>query len=335
MIKSVLIAGPWIGEFGWELMAFQARIRALSRYFEKVIVIGSKEKEKLYEDFALYYSVKLPDNIGFANGTFRYKLNNKQKRGLIKWCQDKIKEAIKYISERYIVKNLGIYIPFKYGELPWIPTYPPYQKFIRFGTSQTNSETPLVLFVRRNRSFMKEINLPEEWWHNLKYKLDKYGIKCSFFKNNLDEGLKQLSSSDLAIGASTGGLHLASLCGCPHYVWGPGSEKIMAGGPWPIPTEVRYNATWNPLGTPVFYRSLGWQPSVEVVIQDVLHTLEKFGRRTGSAKEKTKWLNSVWRPLRMRMKIADCFNSFAANHNRYLGDFLKNLVRPRSRIKYI
>ena len=30
-----LIAGPWVGEFGWELFAWQGYIRALSRHLKK------------------------------------------------------------------------------------------------------------------------------------------------------------------------------------------------------------------------------------------------------------------------------------------------------------
>ena len=34
-----LIAGPWTGEFGWELFAWHAYIRALSRKFEHTTII--------------------------------------------------------------------------------------------------------------------------------------------------------------------------------------------------------------------------------------------------------------------------------------------------------
>ena len=31
---KTLIAGPWVGEFGWELAAWQGYIRALSKNFD-------------------------------------------------------------------------------------------------------------------------------------------------------------------------------------------------------------------------------------------------------------------------------------------------------------
>jgi len=35
-----LIAGPWVGEFGWELFAWQAYVRALSRNFDHTTIIS-------------------------------------------------------------------------------------------------------------------------------------------------------------------------------------------------------------------------------------------------------------------------------------------------------
>ena len=49
--KRTLIAGPWVGEFGWELFAWQAYIRSLSRHFEKTVVISRPNSKSLYEDF--------------------------------------------------------------------------------------------------------------------------------------------------------------------------------------------------------------------------------------------------------------------------------------------
>jgi len=45
----------------------------------------------------------------------------------------------------------------------------------------------------------------------------------------------------LVVGQSTGTMHLASLCGVPHVVWG--SDRI----------GIRYKKTWNPFHTPVIY----------------------------------------------------------------------------------
>ena len=52
MSNRVLIAGPWLGEFGWELFAWQGYIRALSEHFDETICIARKNSKHLYVDFA-------------------------------------------------------------------------------------------------------------------------------------------------------------------------------------------------------------------------------------------------------------------------------------------
>ena len=41
-MNNILLAGPWVGEFGWELFCWQAHIRWLSKQFDKTIVISRK-----------------------------------------------------------------------------------------------------------------------------------------------------------------------------------------------------------------------------------------------------------------------------------------------------
>ena len=53
--KTTLLAGPWIGEFGWELFCWQAFVRKQSRKFDKTIVISRPGNKFIYEDFADEY----------------------------------------------------------------------------------------------------------------------------------------------------------------------------------------------------------------------------------------------------------------------------------------
>ena len=52
---KILLAGPWIGEFGWELFCWQGFVRKLSKNYDKTIVIGRPTNELLYSDFADEY----------------------------------------------------------------------------------------------------------------------------------------------------------------------------------------------------------------------------------------------------------------------------------------
>jgi len=48
---NILLAGPWVGEFGWELFCWQGYIRKLSKNYNKTYIITRKGNEFLYEDF--------------------------------------------------------------------------------------------------------------------------------------------------------------------------------------------------------------------------------------------------------------------------------------------
>ena len=49
--NDTLIAGPFLGEFGWELMQWQGYIRYLSKFYKEVIVYGRSSSAYLYKDF--------------------------------------------------------------------------------------------------------------------------------------------------------------------------------------------------------------------------------------------------------------------------------------------
>ena len=50
-MSSTLLAGPWVGEFGWELFCWQGIVRSISKDFDKTIVIGRPGHGTIYEDF--------------------------------------------------------------------------------------------------------------------------------------------------------------------------------------------------------------------------------------------------------------------------------------------
>src|SRR3972149_6875834 len=50
--KGVALFGPWIGEFGWELMTWQAWCRKESKKYDKAYVCSFPDMKPLYEDFA-------------------------------------------------------------------------------------------------------------------------------------------------------------------------------------------------------------------------------------------------------------------------------------------
>src|SRR5689334_9170193 len=49
---ETLFAGPFLGEFGWELMSWQGFVRKLSRGYRRTVVYCPRGREALYADFA-------------------------------------------------------------------------------------------------------------------------------------------------------------------------------------------------------------------------------------------------------------------------------------------
>lgn len=50
-----LVAGPWVGEFGWELMSWQGWLRAMAPAYDRVVVCAPAGHKVLYGDFAHEY----------------------------------------------------------------------------------------------------------------------------------------------------------------------------------------------------------------------------------------------------------------------------------------
>ena len=46
---GVLYAGPWKGEFGWELCGWNPAVRSLAKQYDRVVVASHAASEYLYE----------------------------------------------------------------------------------------------------------------------------------------------------------------------------------------------------------------------------------------------------------------------------------------------
>ena len=69
-----LIAGPWVGEFGWELFAWQAYIRSLADNFDETIVLCRPSSQPLYQDFATKF-IDINPSEGLSDSFFMHGLD--------------------------------------------------------------------------------------------------------------------------------------------------------------------------------------------------------------------------------------------------------------------
>lgn len=246
--KSILLAGPWVGEFGWELFNWQGYIRHLSTKFDKTIISCRKTSAYLYEDFCNDFifikSIGDPDMNRCYGPIFGF---NKPE----KFDHWENPENLKYD----IVKSVPI-VNLKS------------QKFVDYGIKLDEYENSIVIHARSTnkcKTGYRDWSV-ENWNELVKYLIEmgetviSIGLKqtslhientVNKINYNLSTTCNILKSSKLIIGPSSGPMHLASLCKTPQIVWS-GDYK----------NKYRYENIWNPFNTKVIYEhENNWNPS--------------------------------------------------------------------------
>lgn len=306
----MLVVPPYLGEFGWELMNWQGRVRWMveHRAYQRVVVCAASDRRPLYTRLAddrnvVFCPVPRPAWPGSASEDHRIdesvnRLDPAQLRHVA--C-----DAARQSCERYGIDSTdaGFFTPDYRGSL-W-PTDGAHQSFAEL--RQASAISTDVLLIPRERSVATERNHPQTWWDDLAARLSESGLTVELYAAPLDHAIRQLSRARLAVGASTGGLHLASLCRCPQYVWGSGAEARWTG--LNITNRQRYETVWNPFGTPCRYDECGWQPTVEHVADQTLRTLMEIGLPRGA--QTPAWsLKPKWRIKRQLARLLDDKSGF-------------------------
>ena len=243
-MDKVLLAGPWVGEFGYELCQWQGFIRKMSRDYDKTIVASRPGHEVLYSDFCSEY-IPYEINIEDCN----------------KWKSD-----VKYDGSIFDGVDFSKHVKPQKMEGK--------QEYFKYGTFSEYCRYDLVIHARDFKNVKGRRNWPVEKWSEFIRKFrDKYGdLKvCSIGISSssacvettddnrdlpLSEVVDILHSSKLTIGPSSGPMHLASLCGCPHLVW---AEYNLV--------YERYAKSWNPFNTKaILHPKEGCNPSVNSIL---------------------------------------------------------------------
>ena len=243
---GVAFMGPWIGEFGWELLTWQGFCRAKSASYDKTYVCSFPETEYLYKDFATFIAHNHP-------------------RRALDW-QDISK--VEYTIPEDVTDHIA---PFKRYRVPE-------QKFIKFGSSPIHEFDYLIHARGINKNPSK--NYPKDYWQVIVNALEGKGACIGTTSDMFIEGtidlrgipLEQLTNyiagSKVVIGPSSGVMHLATLCGTPIIVWG---DKATYFGET---LEQRYKVTWNPFNTTVeFLFDDFWKPEPFLVVKKVYNLL--------------------------------------------------------------
>lgn len=290
-----IIIAPYIGEFGWEVMNWQARVRWLAQHreFDQFVIVAPPDRRAFYQDMMdgdrriAFCPCTPPPMPGQASEDYR--VDHDGQRIDREILRDRLARFTKTACQQngLAVELDELILPLLDGTL--FPTRKPFQQFHSLRKDATQ-ETD-VLLVPRQRAVACERNLSSDWWDALQSELARNDLRVARLQSRLDIATAQFSTARLAVGASTGGLHLASLCECPHYVWGPGDDERWTG--LRISNRQRYETIWNPLGTACRYDALGWQPEVATVASGVLSALNALGARD-APRGRSEW-SGRWR----------------------------------------
>ena len=261
---KTLFAGPFIGEFGWELFGWQSYIRHLSKNYDRTIISSRPGHEALYSDFMdeyISYDPKISNCAGWTCYGHKYRGG--------------IHEQFKPDTHLYIDED-------KVGQ-KFIKNND--QEFFKYGKkTEKYKNIDIVInarYIKSNDEYKKSRNYSQKKWGNISEQLKENGYNLVSIgrpsgslhipgtENMIGISLKELSevlcSAKMIIGPSSGPLHFASLCGCPQFVWTPSFNRV------------RYEKKWNPFFTPVkVYDAEGWNPDVSNILDEIMKFMEEI-----------------------------------------------------------
>ena len=251
-----LFAGPYFGEFGHEVLG-TGLLRAHARNFDRVIVCSRPGCKALYAGIAHEFRPHFMQGVPMCDRMTRATMPS--------W--ETIQSHVEPGCDRFPMPNCGS----GYTEEQIIRL----GHYIHLGTARDEFRDSVV-FHARARSHEPGRNWPQAEWNRLAEWVVTSGIAkrviCVGTSGDalLAEGAYDMRGEPLeaqmdigasalcAVGPSSGWMHLASLCYCPHLTWVGGKEHVYV--------KRRYVDRWNPLRTRAqVLDEPTWQPTFETV----------------------------------------------------------------------
>jgi hypothetical protein len=280
-MSRILVTAPYVGEIGWELLSWQGRVRRVftDGDYDRVIVLGSAGKAAFYDGMPLEYRNV---DLGYLPGTA---FEDRRVITTTNECvsTERLRQCVGDVVQSTVLElteqgdTAEVLWP-EYNGTLW-SCNEPHQTFIQYQRPVVNQPAaPWVVLVQRTRSFGDE-NWSASDWAELQQRLEAQGVHTSVYPCDSEAAITMLSGCDLAVGQTTGGMHLAMLCGCPILTWSFYDFLLWL---WEITNRQRFETWWNPFGSPVILRDVRQLPTPQSAADQVMRALGSIGRRTGS-----------------------------------------------------
>ena len=270
--KRNLFAGPFVGEFGFELMQWQAYVRARCRDYEKVHVLTYPQRDYLYEGCQVHYHEIDLKTAGYGYGL----LSPAQSRRMAQ------AKAAEIGLEDYDIFDSSLLCTRYHKILFWRQDFrlfeepplaaTPYDVVFHFravqkeGPDQNKNYTPSLANVLVQLCLERGLSVA-----CIGHPAYSYCPPGCVDHRNLDlrRTVAAISAAHAVAGENSGPMHLANLCGKPTILW--------AQDQWRIDFSLR----WNPFRVPIYIAANNTcQPAPDLVCDAIAAALRDLRLRT-------------------------------------------------------
>ena len=280
--QRALVAGPYVGEFGWECFSWQPQVRSafLQNRMDRCLVYTGPGRGWMYRFAETRTLPGTPKHEAECLGWANMPAYRAEMEGLIRRTTEAAKVELPGAEIAVMSSSsLSSLADPAYGhgqpDLLYPDPSPRPSRFWRGG------DRPRLVLCVRDRPLADHRNWPYPYWRRLCEMLrgeydvvvvgqlsrpDEWGLPAlvtdATGATTVDDLIELFSQADMAAGGSTGTLHLASRCGCDHLVWGPEN-------PTAFPLPARYAETnWFGARAEVL-TDFAWRPEPEQVAEAI------------------------------------------------------------------
>jgi hypothetical protein len=250
--RRVLVAGPYVGEFGHELMDWQPWVRAQVGRYEAVHVITYPGRDYLYPGCKVHYHDVALETAGYKHGRFSPAQLEAMARkkaaelGLKKYDLMTALHLCTHYHQRFL-------LPAKYKRLGQ-PCAPGEMRDVAFHFRQVNKAGPdqsrnyPLALCDRVVELCRAQGLSFFCIGHPRYAYCPAGVEDRRTED-LAASVAALRSARLLAGELSGPMHLAQLCGTPILIWADGQWRLDNCERWNVfrvPTYIVANDTHRP-----------------------------------------------------------------------------------------